>query len=160
MAPSEKAISEIYGGGLVFGVDAIIWSQSGMGGGLSIERFGASGEPYVYGDVDDAECSISIVPITLSGMYRIKITSTPVEPYFGLGGGIYFVNETLKATSQGYSASATYSNNAVGFHGLAGIKYNNIIVELKYTNASVKSEGAAGNSANIGGVNIFAGIRF
>jgi len=160
MAPSEEAISEIYGGGLVFGVDAIIWSQSGMGGGFSIERFGASGEPYVIGNVDDAECSISVVPITLSGMYRINNTSNPAEPYFGLGGGIYFVNETVKVTSQGYTASATMSNNAVGFHGLAGIKYNNIIVELKYTNASVKSEGAAGKSANIGGFNIFAGIRF
>jgi opacity protein-like surface antigen len=160
MIPHEEAMSEIYGGGLVVGVDAIVWLQSGIGGGLSIERFGASGEPYTFGNVDDAECRISVVPVTLSGMYRVKQKSTPIEPYFGIGGGIYFVSEKIKLTSGGYSASASGSDTAIGFHGLAGMKYNNIIVELKYSSASVDSDGAAGKSANIGGINILAGVRF
>jgi hypothetical protein len=157
MAPSEKAISETYGGGLLFGADAIIWTQSGLGGGLSIERLGASKD---FGDLPDAESIISIVPITISGMFRIKTPTTPVEPYFGLGGGIYFVKEKVKYTSQDLSFILTYSYNAGGLHGLAGIKYNNIIVELKYTRTYVTSEDFVGTSANVGGINILAGIRF
>ena len=161
MIPLGEAMRDIYGGGLVFGVDAIVWHHTGIGGGLSIERFGASGYPYTYGNVDpdDADCSISIVPISLSGMYRIKQTSIPFEPYFGLGGGLYFVSEKLEVTYGGNTSSASGSDAAIGFHGLAGLKYRFMIVELKYTTASIKSDAAHG-SANIGGINILAGVRF
>jgi len=167
-SPGEKAIDEMYGSGLVYGGEFIMWNKNSLGVSFGIERFGAKGDPIVIDLYDfkkrakdslDAECSISIMPITLTGLYRIKNPTLDIIPYFGLGGGLYFVKEEVKVSYYGESASASGSDNALGFHLTAGIQYENFFAEAKYSSASISSAGAAGNSANIGGFNIFLGIR-
>lgn len=158
-SPIENALNDIYGGGLVIGGEVSVWNESGLGGCLSIERFGASGEPYIYYKYD-ATCNISILPITLTGFYKLKNLSDIVNPYFGIGGGVYFVNEKVTVSENGYSESVSISDNALGFHFTAGIQYKQFFTEAKYSSASVSSEGASGSSANIGGFNILIGARF
>lgn len=165
--PAEEAIGDIYGGGLVFGGEIIMWKEKGLGVSLGIDRFSVTGEPIILRNISkgikesiDAECSISVMPITITGLYRINNRSAEVIPYFGLGCGLYFVKEDLKLSYQGYSQSVSYSDNAFGFHLTAGMQFSKVFAEAKYSSASVNSEGAAGKSANIGGFNIFLGVRY
>lgn len=174
--PSEEAIKEIYGGGLLLGGDVTIWKNN-IGANFCIENFNKDGKPYTYteGDIDitDADCSISISPITISGLYKISNSNLPLVPYFGLGGGLFFVKEKIKMEYEYYddwddewysdSESASASDNIFGFIILAGVEIKPVFVEVKYTSASWKTENelaAAGTSANLGGINIYAGIKF
>lgn len=164
--PSEEALKEIYGGGIIFGGEIDFWNYSGLGGGISIDYFSKSGDPIQLGDVSmikDANAKITIIPISLTAMYRVKNNNTNVIPFFGAGLGIYMVGETLELDTYEYgSESVSFSKNGIGFHFLGGMQISNIAIIVKYTSASLSTEelAAAGNELNCGGINFFIGLRF
>lgn len=171
-APSEEAFSEIYGGGFVFGGELFIWSNSGLGGGITIERFGKSGEPFEfdpYGVISESKSEISVLPIAFTIAYRMpKITpNTKVRPYFGVGVGVYMVDEDLEFVYiDGSSEYASWSKSPAGFHAQGGIQVEmspsaSFVLEVKFSRASASGEGGAGGEdVNVGGFNIFGGVRF
>lgn len=164
LVPNEEVVRDIYDGGLVLGLEGIVWTQSNLGAGLGIDRFGASGDPQSSGVQFmpiHAECEIYIIPITVSALYRLKNQSSIVVPYFGIGTGYYYLNEKLKTTYSDEEKTNNHTDKAIGFHWLAGVQYKVFTLELKYTSAKLDgNERLVGDSADIGGFNILAGLRF
>ncbi|MBO8152298.1 MAG: outer membrane beta-barrel protein [Candidatus Marinimicrobia bacterium] len=174
-SPSEEVMQEIYGSGLFLGGGITIW-KGNIGVNICIETFKKDGEPYIfqYGDVEiveitDASCSIKILPVTMSGLYRIRSSNLPVEPYFGLGIGSFKFKEKIEGEGEYYdpywevyypfSVSTSVSDSEFGFLIVAGVIVDHIFIEAKYTSATFESEGAAGEKCDIGGINISVGIK-
>ncbi len=167
-SPSEEAISEIYGGGISFGIELIIFRNYQFGGILAIDYFSKSGEPILFDPnniISDASAEYSLLPISLTAIYKIT-TNSKISPYLGLGGGVYFYNEEIKLTAiDGTTASNSVSENVFGFQAEIGtiIEASNTTstqIGLKYSSASIDANGAGGSEVNVGGIFLFVGILF
>ncbi|GJQ61119.1 MAG: hypothetical protein SCALA702_01720 [Melioribacteraceae bacterium] len=167
-SPSEEAVSEIYGGGVSFGLELIMIRDSRFGGIFAIDYFGKSGEPILLDPnniISDASAEYSVLPITLTGIYKIE-TSSNVSPYIGLGGGVYFYSEEIKLTAiDGSTANNSTSENVFGFQAEIGTiietsKSTSSQIGLKYSSASIDGSGAGGSEVDLGGIFIFVGILF
>lgn len=167
--PTEEAINEIYGGGISFGADLAILVSSGLGGVISIEVFQKSGEPLIFDPdqlIEESEAKISIVSISVSGIYRLSSPKTSTYPYLGAGLGLYRVDEELTVQTQEGSFSASFSKNQLGFQAIGGIQTSissksYIFLEAKYSSVSVSgSGGLGGTDVNLGGLSLFLGTGF
>jgi len=184
-SPSDEDLSELYGGGLAFGGELFIWSNSGFGGGITIERFGKSGDMYIsdpYGALSESKAEMSVLPIAFTVAYRMpKITpDTKVRPFFGAGVGVYMLNEDSEAIlTDGSSHHASVSKRHTGFHASGGIQVEmspsaSFLLEVKFSRTSASGESEVVyfgetwpftttityTDVNLGGFNIFAGVRF
>ena len=167
LSHNEEAAKDIYDGGLVLGLEGIVWTRSGLGLGLEVDRFAADGKPkssgvYIEGiSPTKAKSEISIIPVTLTTFYRVKKQSSILNPYIGIGIGLYFLDEELKISYDDHSDTWSNSGKGIGFHWLAGVQYKIFTVEVKYSTAKVDgNENLVGDSADIGGFNVLAGVRF
>lgn len=161
--PSEDAIDSIYGNSPVLGIDFIAWSKkAGLSLGLNY-IWNSDGEPKIYGSVSSASSELTITTIHVTGLYRIY---EPDEgkgfcPYFGLGLIGCRFEEELEVNSD----SASASENAFGLHALAGIEIplqstsSSLFFEADISNATLDVE-SADDDLNIGGITLYAGIRF
>jgi opacity protein-like surface antigen len=176
--PAEKSIKEIYGsGGLTFGLDGVFWRANNVGFGVSLDYFRKSGTPVfiINGDtvetadtaiVRDASCKITFIPITCNVYYKLGNKDAVVRPYIGGGMGFYLANEELKAVIYGDDRFGSASKTEIGFQVLGGIECKmsgktKLVAEVKYSFASASGEGGlAGETVDMGGLTISAGIRF
>lgn len=170
-SPSEEAISEIYGGGISFGIELLLLSPNKFGGAFSLDYFSKSGEPIIPAEykslIKKSSADVSIIPITLTGIYQVKTTSN-IQPYFGLGAGLYLLKESISIEAiDGSSASNSVSENAFGFQVVAGMKIAmspaaSFLLGIKYASATIETQtgAASGSEANVGGFTIYGGIVF
>lgn len=77
---------------------------------------------------EEYENRLNIIPVSLTLLYRIKISNTKINPYLGIGPSIYFASWEQKFTRQvvGLPFERTWlkdSSSPIGVHLLAGLEY-------------------------------------
>lgn len=177
-SPGEKTFREIYGpGGFTFGLDGVFWRANNVGFGVSLDYFRKSGMPVfiINGDtvetadtaiVRDASCKITFIPITCNVYYKLGNKDAIARPYIGGGMGFYLANEELKAVIYGDDRFGSASKTEIGFHVLGGIESKiggktKLVAEINYSIASASGEGGlAGETVDMGGLTLSAGVRF
>jgi len=160
--PSEKSIKETYGIGLFLGGEIIFWKNN-KGIKVCYENYKNNSEIFTLEglDVIDANRNISITPISISGLYRIRKDDSDGEPYFGIGIGSFKIKENLKAnyydTIMGkyVPIKIQTSDEKNGILFLAGLTSNHIFIEAKYTNTTIYSK----DKYDAGGISITIGIK-
>ena len=157
--PADSGIKDFYGNGLMVGGDLIFWTESGFGGGISVDYY-YKGKKITYYGGYSSQIDYDVLPILFTGYYRIKSDMSPLVPYFGAGFGLHIVGEDV---SGDYLENVSLSDTALGFHVIGGIQFmitesTSMFGEVKYTYA--KAELSKGNDFNCGGFSICAGIRF
>lgn len=165
-SPSEEAMKEIYGGGIILGGELRLWNYNGIGGAVGLEYFNKTGEPIVIGDSDlfiDISSKIIVMPFFISGLYKLNPPNSEITPFLGAGIGLYNYNEKIEAEITDYgNQSVAVSKNTIGFHFIIGMQMTNFNIEVKYTSANISTDdyAASGSEANIGGINFYVGIMF
>jgi len=149
--PYNQNISEIYGGGFMGGLVIGYWGQ-GAGIELDWRYYSKTGDPYVYGSVDQAECQISISPLTLTG-YWDAYHKENFSTYVGVGLGVSFVNENLVASGLGQTGSVSTSLTGFEFHTTGGLRFSPFYIELTFSSCTVKE-------IEFGGLLISGGLFF
>ena len=102
---------------------------------------------------------LTMTAVTISGIYRVQLPSSPAQLYFGFGPGLYLVKETGITPLFGPDKPLGRSDSTLGMQGIAGLRFKKIIIEAKYSRAPVKYDGVAGRSTDIGGFSMFIGYR-
>ena len=78
--------------------------------------------------------------------------------------GIYTVEEELTLTSGSASASGSASDNALGFHILAGVDISlsesaSLFLEANFSSAKIDT-GSLGQEVDLGGFTLWGGVSF
>lgn len=160
-SPSDDAMDTIYGSGISYGIDVTSWKDK-WGLGLGVNRFEQDGDPVTLGPVYYASSEIKITSFTSTLLYRLDSPELnahkKIYPYFGVGLGVYHIEEEVTSSIGSVSASG----NVVGAHVLGGIdipvsESTSLFVEANLSSASIDT---AGLGENIGGFTLYGGIRF
>jgi len=149
--PYSQNISEIYGGGFMGGLVIGYWAE---GAGLEIDwrYYSKAGDPYTYGSVDQADCQLSISPLTLTG-YWDAYHKGNFSSYVGAGLGVSFIKEDLVMSAFGQTGSTSASLTGFEFHSTGGIRFSPFYIEITFSSCTVKEIG-------FGGILISGGLFF
>ena len=126
----------------------------GNGAGIEIDwkYYSKKGNPYTYGSVDDADCAISISPLTVTG-YWDAYHKGNFSTYVGGGLGAYFIHEDLIMSAHGQTASASGSLTGFEFHSTGGICFSPFYIELTFSSCTVRK-------ISFGGIIVSGGLFF
>lgn len=150
--PGDSDVADLYGNGLVFGVEyAYPFSNKPYGILGSIDYFpkGATETVYYGGYLYHVDHEWRVIPITFSFIY---FPSVGKNYYFG--GGIGNYSATLDAELRETGQSESESESGIGFHILAGYNFSGgFFGRVKYSTADLEGTDA-------GGISFFGGYRF
>jgi len=149
--PYNQNLSEIYGGGFMGGLVIGYW---GKGAGLELDwrYYSKAGNPYLYGSVDQADCQISISPLTLTG-YWDAYHKGNFSTYVGVGLGASFIKENLVVSSFGQTGSASASLTGFEYHSTGGLRFSPFYIEVTFSSCTVRE-------IEFGGILISGGLFF
>lgn len=149
--PYNQNISEIYGGGFMWGLVLGYWDET-AGLELDWRYYSKTGDPYIIGSVDEADCQISISPLTLTGYWN-AYNKGNFGTYVGVGLGINFIKENLVISAFGQTGSTKASLTGFEFHTTGGIRFSPFYMEISFSSCTVKE-------IDFGGMLISGGLFF
>ena len=97
---------------------------------LNIDRYGDSEslvKGTVFGTSVDIKSEISIIPVTVTALYRFKKLDNKIYPYFGFGTGLYTCTEKLISTIGNDTDTVTNTSEGFGFQMLGGMQIHKFI---------------------------------
>jgi len=161
-APSGEFVSEVYGGGFSFGGDMYGWTESGFGGGASVEYFRKNARPLLPDmplPTAAASAEIQVFSVSVPLMYRVDRGRW--FPYAGGGPGFTYWKQQLVPTISPDPDLQEMDNLSFAWFVQGGVQFRAwevwIFIEAKYR-ADVAS--AVPPDLNAGGFNLYSGVRF
>jgi hypothetical protein len=84
-----------------------------------------------------------VIPVELTGYFRIPVTDGPFGVFMGGGGGVYFGRRDLSIA--GVAASSGEGKHGYGIHVLGGVSYRftsflTVVVDMKFRDAHFEAE--------------------
>jgi len=149
--PYNEDIQEIYGSGFVWGAYAGLWINR-WGIVADFRSYNKEGDPYTFGDTEDASSEITMSTLTLSGLYEFH-SADNFKTYGGIGLGITWIDESLSVSGGGTTASTSGSLKKFTLQSTGGMRFNPFYVEITFSSIPVES-------ANFGGIVISGGLLF
>lgn len=148
--PFDQKISEIYGGGFMGGLLIGYWAYR-WGFEIDWRYYSKAGDPYTYGQVDEASARLTISPLTLTTYYDVYKMGN-LETYVGLGLGACFIEEELSMSAFGSTQSGSINLTAFEFHSTGGIRFAPFYVELSFLSISTSYDVGFGGFLISGGI--------
>ena len=160
---TAEAVKHNYGAGFLFGGDVLGWTESGFGGGVSVEYYdeksvSPSDDRAVNPELEGT--ALRIVPVSANFLYRWM--RGRFVPYVGGGPGFtYWELRREGVTSPNVAVVEPATNIAFSLFVVGGIQVRAssvwIFVEAKYRSDLAT---AVSPDLDVGGFNLLGGVRF